>query len=180
MLMLGCGGRTRTCDLVVMSHASCRCSTPRRMVSELYQTEVVMSTRTLILGVLAVQEKINPGLEIALVGRLFGFRAVGLGRARQVDGVSQRHARRHDDLFFAGRGQAEVLARRQLEVLAAVEVLVLERQVVILELLQGILLVDGRDLFLQAIVGLDAFDAAPTDQQYDHHKQHLPGEAQVA
>ena len=27
---LGCGDRTRTCDLVVMSHASCRCSTPRQ------------------------------------------------------------------------------------------------------------------------------------------------------
>lgn len=27
---LGSGGRTRTCDLMVMSHASCRCSTPRR------------------------------------------------------------------------------------------------------------------------------------------------------
>lgn len=106
----GCGGRTRTCDLVVMSHASCRCSTPRRMVWKLYQTEVVMSTRGSVLSVLAVQEKINPRLEIALVGRLFGFRAVGLGRTRQVDGVSQRHARRHDDLFFAGRGQAEVLA----------------------------------------------------------------------
>jgi hypothetical protein len=26
---LGCGERTRTSDLVVMSHASCRCSTPR-------------------------------------------------------------------------------------------------------------------------------------------------------
>jgi hypothetical protein len=26
---LGSGGRTRTCDLVVMSHTSCHCSTPR-------------------------------------------------------------------------------------------------------------------------------------------------------
>ena len=136
-----------------------------------------MSTRGSVLSILAVQEKIDPRLEIALVGRLFGFRAVGLGRARQVDGVSQRHARRHDNLFFAGRRQAEVLAGRQLEVLVAIEVLVLERQVVVLELLQGILLVDGRDLLLQAIVGLDAFDAAPTDQQHDHHEQHLPGEA---
>ena len=28
-LILGCGARTRTWDLVVMSHASCHCSTPR-------------------------------------------------------------------------------------------------------------------------------------------------------
>ena len=29
LFSLGCGTRTRTWDLMVMSHASCRCSTPR-------------------------------------------------------------------------------------------------------------------------------------------------------
>lgn len=46
---LGSGGRTRTCDLVVMSHTSCHCSTPRYMDKEnfveviSYQTEVGLS-----------------------------------------------------------------------------------------------------------------------------------------
>ena len=40
---LGSGGRTRTYDLVVMSHTSCHCSTPRYSCT-CYQTEVNMST----------------------------------------------------------------------------------------------------------------------------------------
>ena len=38
---LGCGTRTRTWDLVVMSHASCRCSIPRRQNRRSAYTKVI-------------------------------------------------------------------------------------------------------------------------------------------
>ena len=62
----------------------------------------------------------------------------------------------------------------------AVVVFVLQRQVVVLKFLEFVLLVEPGDLLLQTVIGLDSLDTAPADQQNDHHKQHLPGEADIA
>jgi len=121
---------------------------------------------------LAVQEEVDPGLEIALVSWLRGFGGIW-STAGQLDRVGQRHCLRHNQFLLAGSCQAEVLARRQLQVLVAVQVLVLQRQVIVLELAHSVLLLDGRHLFLQVVVGLDGFHAAPSDQEHDNYEDNL-------
>ena len=110
-------------------------------------------------------------------------RLPGVGRAGadvgQVHRVVQGDLVRHDDLLLAGSGQAEVLAGRQLKILTAVVVLVLQSQVIVLQLLELVLLVQGGYLLLQGVIGLNAFDTAPTDQQHDDHENHLPDETGI-
>jgi hypothetical protein len=70
-----------------MSHASCRCSTPRYLGTEpgqLYATEVELS----IAG--SVEEEVNPGLEVLLIGRLLGGCGVLVGGG-EIDGVGQSY-----------------------------------------------------------------------------------------
>ncbi len=131
------------------------------------------------IAVLAVQEKVDPRLKVLLVSRLVIAGRWRFGD-RRIDGICQGDAGRHDNLLFAGRGQTKVLPRRQLQILIAIEVIILQHQVVILELLNISLLAKSGDLFLQAVIGLDGFNTAPTDQQHDHHEQHLPGKADIA
>ena len=79
LFQIGCGTRTRTWDLMVMSHASCRCSIPRhihywfpnwkRNLHILYQQSSLLS----IGAGGAVEEKVDPRLEIALPGRLLRY-----------------------------------------------------------------------------------------------------------
>lgn len=78
-----------------------------------------------------MQEEVSPGLKITLVGRLVrigGHRPIG----RQIDSMRHGYALGYDDLLLARKCQAEVLARGQLQVLVAIEVLVIERQIVVL------------------------------------------------
>ncbi len=129
----GCGGRTRTCDLVVMSHASCRCSTPRYLFYSNNYNKQRCVCQSLALRRLAMQKEVHPGLEIALIGWLVAdcSRLGLLIERRDSNGVRHRYVRRHHEHFLTRRSQTKFLARRNFEVLVGVEILVLQLEVVI-------------------------------------------------
>lgn len=126
-----------------------------------------------------MQEEIDPRIEITLVSRLPVTRGRFFRRHGRVGSIGQGHALGHDDLFLARCGHTEVLPGRQLEVLVAVQVLILEFEVVILQFLDIILLAQRRDLFLQAVVRLNRLNTAPTDQQHDDYEDYLPRETYI-
>ena len=82
-------------------------------------------------SMVAVQEKVHPGLKVALEGWLFGGGLLGFfsNGLWGFNGVFQCHILWYDEHCFARRSQAELLAGSNIQVLGRIVVLLLQLHV---------------------------------------------------